>query len=405
MPPAAVSAEVGAGSREAAGGATVAVVCFGDLGREPRVHRQLDALRDRYRIIGVGFGPSRFAEVEFRPLDRGSRKTAAQKALAAARLLSGFHESYYWRQPAVRSLVAQLEALRADVIIAHDLDTLPAAVRHANGARILYDAHDYAPRQFEDSLYFRLFFQRYATRLCRRYIPRVDRMITVCDGLADAYAADTGVTPTVVTNARDFADLQPRLRGEADGPIRLVHHGAAIRSRRIEGMIHAMDHLDPARFELDFLLVENSPGYLDELKALAAGKPNVRFLPPVPMPELPSALNAYDVGVFLLEPVNFNYANALPNKLFEFVQARLAVAVSPSVEMARLVRAHGCGVVAETFSAESFAAALRGLDHARINELKQRSHAAAEVLSSRQNKALIRSLVDELVAQGSGRAP
>ena len=29
----------------------------------------------------------------------------------------------------------------------------------------------------------------------------------------------------------------------------------------------------------------------------------------------------FDVGVFLLEPVNFNYANALPNKLFEFVQA------------------------------------------------------------------------------------
>ena len=48
------------------------------------------------------------------------RQLGVTPSVFAARLLSGFHESYYWRQPAVRSLVAQLEALRADVIIAHE---------------------------------------------------------------------------------------------------------------------------------------------------------------------------------------------------------------------------------------------------------------------------------------------
>ena len=33
-------------------------------------------------------------------------------------------------------------------------------------------------------------------------------------------------------------------------------------------------------------------------------------------------INQFDLGVYLLPPVNFNSAHALPNKFFEFIQAR-----------------------------------------------------------------------------------
>ena len=369
---------------------------FSDLAREPRVHRQLAALRGRHRLIGIGTAPPAFDDVEFIPVKLGARKTPAARVRTAAQLLGGRFEQYYWDLPHVRALAEQLQRIRADVIIAHDVDTLPAVVRHAKGARILYDAHDYAPRQFEDRLYFRLFFQRYVTYLTNTYAPRTDRMITVCGGLADEFHREAGVRAEVITNARDYVELAPRLRSAAD-PIRLVHHGAAIRSRRIERMIEAMGHLD-ARFQLDLLLVENSPGYVDELRRLAARYPNVAIRPAVPMLELAQALNErYDVGVFHLEPVNFNYRNALPNKLFDYLQARLAVVVSPSVEMARLVEETGCGVVARDFTVRAFADAIAGLTHDRINAFKQRAHAAARPKSSEPNIERIRQLVGELL--------
>src|SRR5690606_24606948 len=95
--------------------------------------------------------------------------------------------------------------------------------------------------------------------------------------------------------------------------------------------------------------------------------------------------------------VNFNYRFALPNKLFEFIQARLAVAVSPSPEMARLVRDAGCGVVADGFTPKQFAACLRSLDHAAVNEFKQRSDAVARDLSSEKNNIRFMQLVDDLM--------
>ena len=55
------------------------------------------------------------------------------------------------------------------------------------------------------------------------------------------------------------------------------------------------------------------------------------------MHEIVDTIAEYDIGLFILSPINFNYYHALPNKLFEFIQARLAIAVSPSPEMARIV--------------------------------------------------------------------
>src|SRR5690606_13976973 len=107
--------------------------------------------------------------------------------------------------------------------------------------KVLFDAHEYSPRQYEDKLSFRIFHQPYRTHLCRRYIPRVGAMVTVSGGISDQYEQDSGVRPALITNAPDFAELEPQ--PVAEDRIRLVHHGAAIESRRIETMIEMMDHV------------------------------------------------------------------------------------------------------------------------------------------------------------------
>jgi len=109
--------------------------------------------------------------------------------------------------------------------------------------------------------------------------------------------------------------------------------------------------------------------------------------------------NSYDVGLYLLPPRNFNQRNALPNKFFEFIQARLAVAVGPSPEMAGLVRRHGCGVVAADFTPEALAAELNSLDANQIVGFKLASNAAAAGLSADRNAKVILSAIDTALAQ------
>jgi hypothetical protein len=159
-----------------------------------------------------------------------------------------------------------------------------------------------------------------------------------------------------------------------------------------------MAHVDE-RFELNLMLAGAHRDYRARLEAMARGRRNIRFLPPVPMRTLPEFLNRFDLGVYILEPTNFNARLALPNKFFEFIQARLGVAIGPSPEMARLVQEAGCGVVAADFAPASLAACLNRLDADRINALKVASHAAAARLSAEANEPIFLGLIERLMGQ------
>ena len=125
----------------------------------------------------------------------------------------------------------------------------------------------------------------------------------------------------------------------------------------------------------------------------------------MPVDELIPFANAYDVGVFLL-PAHFpNQVHVLPNKLFDYIQARLAVAVGPSPEMARIVREWDCGVVSESFAPDDFAAALRRLDPATVTRMKANAAKAAGVLNADRNRDAVVSLVRSAIAdRGRGVA-
>ena len=375
---------------------TVLVISFTNLAGDPRVNRQLRWLAGRYRVIAAGLGDPRLDGVEYVALDappnRGLRNIWAALCLACLR-----HHAYYWQKSLIRQTLSKLADVRADVILANDIVTLPLARRLARGARILFDAHEYSPRETEDRFLWRLFFDPLQTALCREHIPHADAMTTVCKGIADAYQELTGVRATVLTNAPDYDDLSPQPYRAGARPIQLVHHGIPYPSRKLENMIRMMDHLD-GRFELNFLLIDGYPAYRRKLETMARHRP-IRFLPPVPMRSLPAFLNQFDIGVFLLEPVNFSYRLALPNKLFEFIQARLAVAIGPSPEMARVVREAGCGVIAPDFAPASLAACLNRLGEAEINALKAASHASAARLSAQANEPIFLGLIERLLGE------
>ena len=134
-------------------------------------------------------------------------------------------------------------------------------------------------------------------------------------------------------------------------------------------------------YSLDIMGMVSSgnESYFATLKQYALQAGNVYFRDAVPFHEIVPTINQYDIGLFLLRPNNFNYTHALPNKLFEFIQAKLAIAVGPSVEMKRVVNQYHLGVVSDDFSAESLASAIKQLDRAAIKQFKQHAVAASAI--------------------------
>lgn len=130
----------------------------------------------------------------------------------------------------------------------------------------------------------------------------------------------------------------------------------------------------------------------------------IRVLDPVAQSELVETLNGYDVGIHVLPPTSENNSLALPNKFFDFIQARLAVIVGPSLEMARIVSEYELGVVTADFSEASIRAALDTLTIADIDRAKRAADAAAPALSSESQVGVWKRAVDQIIERQGVRA-
>jgi glycosyltransferase involved in cell wall biosynthesis len=215
---------------------------------------------------------------------------------------------------------------------------------------------------------------------------------TVSPPIVRDYAERTGVPTSLVTNAPYFRELAP---SDVSEPIRLVHVGVADERRRLEDTIDAVRRLG-GRVTLDLALARDNE-YRGRLERMAAPYDFIRVLPPVPQEELISMANGYDVGVHLM-PVNLlNHLYSLPNKLFDYIQARLAVAIGPSPAMAEVVHEWDCGIVSASHSPEDFAEALSRLTVAEVTRLKQNADRAAHVLNAESNRKTVLSAVGEAI--------
>lgn len=373
----------------------ILIVSFSDLSTDPRVNRQIRFLKDAYKLITIGLASSNIDGVDFIPIIPPPTHII-NRTISAIKLITGQYESYYWNKPEMSDLFQTIMNLEFDLIIVNDIDPLPVAVKVAQkkSIKIIFDAHEYAPKEWEESLKFKIFWQQLKFYLCNTYIPQVDSMITVCQTIADTYEKDTAIKPIIITNAPDYEELTPTFL-QKNQKIKLIHHGNSSASRKIHKMIKMMTYLDD-RFELNFLLVGGKLKYNKYLRDLARGNQNIKFLTSVPMRELSRFLNQFDIGVYILEPSNFNSLYALPNKFFEFVQARLAIAIGPSPEMAHIIQEHDLGIISDDFEPKSLAQKLMTLDYKRINYYKHNSHQIARAFSAENNKQILLRLIHQI---------
>lgn len=368
------------------------VLVYSDLKHDARVTRQIGFLSGDFQVTAAAYGDNHKPDHEFIDL-KSSALTILRKVRIAVWSLLGQYDRAWDAFHPIGDAARNLRNRTWDLIVANDVDALPLAyfIKGSTQARVAVDAHEYSPRQFENLAWWRLIFQPALNWICRTYLTKADVVFTVGQGIADAYRKNFGCDPIVITNAPSFRPGEPS--EVLPGKIRLVHHGIANASRRPELMFELMQKLDD-RFSLDLYLMTSGYAsgktrkYIDDLKKLLTSDPRIRVLDPLPQHEIVPTLNRYDIGIFLLPPVNFNYANALPNKFFDFIQARLAVAIGASPEMAGFVMTFRNGVVANDFEPASLAQKLSELTDETLREFKHQSAEAASLLCAENNAVI-----------------
>ena len=311
---------------------------------QPRVRREYDLLKGRYKLFGMGYVDCQREGVEFIVIKK-PKWNWKMKIIQRFWLLLRQYERVYWNLPQIKEAGEKLKDYEFDIILAHNEETVPLVLKYKKNAKIILNMHEYAPREFENFFWWKFYFASYKHYLCQTYLKQVDYMYSVSEGIAKEYEKNYGVKCDVITSAAKYYAPPPPLI--CHEPIKLIYHGMASKERGIEKMIEIMEYLD-SRFTLDLMLVKTADEeYYKNLESQVSQAKNTRIIPIVPFEEIIPFTSQYDIGFYILQPTNFNGYNALPNKFFEFIQARLAIAIGPSPEMAKLVQQYHLGIISE----------------------------------------------------------
>lgn len=370
------------------------ILSFSPIARDARVLKQVSLLAETHQVVTCGYGEPPVQSVRHIRIPDDCRVDDPQPNL----LIRRRYRKAYWRMSGVRWVVENSPKGEFDVVIANDVEAVPIALALRAKRGVLADLHEYSPRLHDDRVLWRARNQPFLEWLCQRYVSRAQAWTTVSAGLAREYHDRFGFRPEVVTNATPYKELRETPVGS---PIRLVHSGAGLRNRSLMLMAEAVETAD-ADVTLDFYLTPNHPDHVDELRRFAELSTRVTVHDPVPYERLVETLHQYDVGLFVLPPITFNYRWALPNKLFDFVQARLGVLIGPSPEMAAYVRAHGIGEIADDFTVDATRRAVERLSRERVASMKENSSRCAAELSSGPQLETWRRVISDL---GVGQAP
>lgn len=353
------------------------ILSFSPLVADARVLKQIHLFTPDYDVTTCGYGEAPDGVV--RHIRIPDELQSAKYDGKPLRLRA--YRYAYWHHPVVAHLRDELPKDTFDVVLANDIDSVGLALHARPRFGVHADLHEYAPRMNEHLPAWERWVRPFMEWLVRRYVRQAASVSAVAPHIAQEYQRRFTLDEVgVVVNATPRHDLEPRPVGS---PLRLVHSGAARPARRIEDMIEAASDLDGVTFDL--YLTQNTGPYYESLRERAAATPNVTVKDPVSYESLIETLHGYDVGVFSLPPTTFNYEWALPNKVFDYVQARLALVISPSPEMATLVDAHDLGIVAKGFEVPDLRAALESLTPQSVATFKEASHAAADVLSAERS--------------------
>ena len=287
-----------------------------------------------------------------------------------------------------------------DILVANDLDTLPANFLASRFKRkpLVFDSHEYFTEVPE--LIGRPVVKSIWTMLEKLLVPRVDAAYTVCDSIAEVYHDLYGIDFKVVRNLPVCSLIEHVATEDSttrDSPKIILYQGALNQGRGIEAAIRAMPYLEGV-----VLWIAGDGDITNQLKQMVAElklDEKVRFLGRLPLDELSKITRQADLGISLEEDLGLNYRFALPNKLFDYIQAGVPVLVSNLPEMRHIVEHYQIGAIAETHQRKDLAEMLKSalFDQEKREIWKQNLPKAANELCWENEEAVLQEIYKSIL--------
>jgi glycosyltransferase involved in cell wall biosynthesis len=362
-------------------------VCFissSAISDEPRVRRQGDALfAAGYAVTGVGGTGGRagapcwpIVEVEFGRLGGQARARAiAHQAYVPLGRRAAL--ASYWSDHRRLDLLATAIRTGADVFVAREWRTLPIAVRAAAATqgRVALDSPELSAEEMEHSPIWRWFFRPMIVAIEQTYARDVPLVTVVGDEIGAVMRKRYDLEAT--TTVRNLPPFESVVPSPIDGCVEVLFHGGVVPLRGIEEVIDSTSNW-PADWRLR-IRGNGAEPYVATLRDRAERRhAEIVFEPAVSLSDVVSQAAESHVGVFALPGGSRQREFALPNKLFEYLMAGLAVCVSDLPEMARIVSDWDCGVtIARPFGPDQIAEGIHELNDRGVATLRQNALRAA----------------------------
>jgi glycosyltransferase involved in cell wall biosynthesis len=243
----------------------------------------------------------------------------------------------------------------ADMLVANDLDTLLAVflASRLKALPAVYDSHEYFTELPE--LVGRKWVRKIWESIEAMMLPSITHAYTVSASIAKEYKQKYGINMEVIRNLpyRIEKKLKPLTSLRNGNESIIIYQGSLNMGRGLELAIRAMQFTNNVR------LIIAGAGYLEhELRQLTktlALQEKIHFAGRLSPDELRQYTAQADLGISLEENLGLSYYYALPNKLFDYIQARIPVLVSDLPEMAGVVHQYEIGKVISTIDPRELA--------------------------------------------------
>lgn len=294
-------------------------------------------------------------------------------------------------------------AVRPDLLVAHDLEILRAAVQahRRTGAPILYDSHEDWPALIAENSSLEGWSAQIQER---RHCRHVAQVLTVSDPIASKFRA-MGKPVTVLYNARPSAEVQRAERdvsragfGYAPSDFVVGFAGAVVPGRGLEVLLDAIGELPRP---VKALVVGGPQEGVDGLRLRVESmglRDRVRIDGYRPFEELAPYYASMDLGVILLDR-RPNHQRALPNKLFDYMAHGVPVLVPDYPVMESVVRESDSGWSVESVEREALVKILPQIQTSdeRVVRGENGRRAFLEWFSWDKQEATFSKIVDALV--------
>lgn len=240
-----------------------------------------------------------------------------------------------------------------DILLSNDLDTLSAnfLASKAKGKTLVYDSHEYFTEVPE--LIHRPQIKKVWEALEKFIVPKIEYAYTVCNSIAKIYEEKYGVSFKVVRNIPVALKIQSKIKKQDNAEKIILYQGAVNIGRGLKQAILSMKYIKGAK-----LLIAGDGDIKADLEQLVAKEnlhDKVEFLGRLPIEELTKLTPTADLGLSIEEDLGLNYRHALPNKLFDYIQAQVPVLVTDLPEMSAIVNQYRVGEITHSLNPKNLA--------------------------------------------------